>query len=100
MRASNINDNLATTDMELHNCREKFERSCSEKDMLQRQLAVQTLETDRLRQEKESLDLQYRVIERELNELKEKLTFSNRSLGSASGNIVQQENTIGQLKGK
>lgn len=40
-----------------------------------------------------------RVMERELNELREKLACSTRSLGSATGNIAQQEGTICQLRG-
>lgn len=43
--------------------------------------------------------MQHRVTERELHELKEKLSISNRSLGSASGNIAQQESIICQLRG-
>lgn len=72
----------------------------TDKDCLQRQSAAQILEIDRLRQEKESIEMQHRVTERELNELKEKLALSNRSLGSASGNIAQQEAMICQIRGK
>lgn len=72
----------------------------TDKECLQRQAAAQILEIDRLRQEKESLEMQFRVTERELNELKEKLSFSNRSLGTATGNIAQQESLICQLRGK
>lgn len=72
----------------------------TDKECLQRQSAAQILEIDRLRQEKESLEMQYRVTERELNELKEKLALSSRSLGSATGNIAQQEAMICQLRGK
>jgi len=57
------------------------------------------LEIDRLRQEKESLEMQQRVTDRELSDLKEKLAMSNRSLGSASGNIAQAESLICQLRG-
>lgn len=60
---------------------------------------LQMLEIDRLRQEKEAIEMQHRVTERELVELKEKLAASNRSLGSASGNIAQQESLICQLRG-
>lgn len=72
----------------------------TDKECLQRQSAAQILEIDRLRQEKESLEMQHRVTERELNELKEKLAMSNRSLGNATGNVAQQEAMICQLRGK
>lgn len=72
----------------------------ADKECLQRQSATQILEIDRLRQEKESLEMQHRVTERELSELKEKLALSSRSLGSATGNIAQQEAMICQLRGK
>lgn len=71
----------------------------SDKECLQRQSAAQLLELDRLRQDKENLEMHNRVMERELNELREKLSCSTRSLGSASGNIAQQESTICQLRG-
>lgn len=71
----------------------------ADKECLQRQSAAQILEIDRLRQEKDSVEMQHRVMERELNEIKEKLAVSNRSLGSASGNIAQQESTICQIRG-
>lgn len=72
----------------------------SDKECLQRQSASQIMELDRLRQEKETLEMQQRVTERELSEIKEKLASCNRSLGSASGNIAQQESTICQLRGE
>ncbi|XP_068907810.1 coiled-coil domain-containing protein 170 isoform X2 [Tenebrio molitor] len=97
-RANNIHDNLATTELDLRTCRENLDRTIADKECVQRQSAAQVLEIDRLRQEKESLEMQHRVMERDLNELKEKLSFSNRSLGSASGNIAQQEGTICQLR--
>ena len=83
----------------MRNCRENLDRTIADKECLQRQSAAQVLEIDRLRQEKESLEMQQRVLERDLTELKEKLAFSNRSLGSASGNIAQQESQICQLRG-
>lgn len=52
-----------------------------------------------MRQEKESLEMQQRVTDRELSDLKEKLAMSNRNLGSASGNIAQAESLICQLRG-
>ncbi|ERL92853.1 hypothetical protein D910_10160 [Dendroctonus ponderosae] len=78
--------------------KENFERAVADKECIQRQSAVQILEIDRLRQEKEALEMQHRVTERELNEIKEKLSISTRNLGSASGNIAQQESLICQLR--
>ncbi|CAH0560001.1 unnamed protein product [Brassicogethes aeneus] len=97
-RTHNINDTLGTTEMELRSCRETLDRAIQDKDCLQRQSAAQLLEIDRLRQEKDSIEMQHRVMERELNELREKLAVSNRTLGSASGNIAQQESMICQIR--
>ncbi|CAH1160270.1 unnamed protein product [Phaedon cochleariae] len=97
-KASNIHDTLGTVEIDLRTCRENLERALADKECLQRQSAAQILEIDRLRQEKENVEMQNRVTERELNELKDKLALSNRSLGSASGNIAQQESMICQLR--
>lgn len=84
---------------ELYTCRENLERSIADKDCLQRQTMAQILEIDRLRQEKEASDLKQRVMEREIAELKEKLSSCNRTLASCTGNVSQQEATICQLRG-
>lgn len=42
--------------------------------------------------------MRYRVAERELNELRDKLISANRSISTASGNISNQEALIGQLR--
>lgn len=97
-RSNNVNDTLATVELELRSCRDNLERALADKECLQRQSASQLLELDRLRQEKEALEMHHRVAERELLELKDKLGSSNRSLGVASGNIAQQESTICQLR--
>lgn len=99
-RSNNTADTLATMEMELRSCRENLERTLQDKECLQRQSASQLLDLDRLRQEKEAVEMHHRVVEREAAELREKLASSNRSLGSASGNIAQQESTICQLRGK
>ena len=44
--------------------------------------------------------MQYRVCERELNDLRDKLLNANRSLTSANGNISSQETLICQLRGE
>lgn len=87
-------------EIELRTCRENLERSIADKECLQRQSAAQLIELDRLRQEKEALEMHQRVTERENNELKEKLSVCNRSLTSTTGNVAQQESTICQLRGK
>lgn len=51
-------------------------------------------------QEKEHLEMQQRVTERELSELRDKLMATNRSLGLASSNIASQEATISTLRSK
>lgn len=93
-----IQDNLASVELELRSCRENLERSLADKECLQRQSASQLCELDRLRKDKEDLEMHQRVSERELCELRDKLANCNRSLGSASGNIAQQESIICQLK--
>jgi hypothetical protein len=71
----------------------------ADRDSLQRQTASHLLELDRLRQEKESLEMQQRVAERDLIDLRDKVTISNRSLVSATDNIVSHETSICQLRG-
>lgn len=51
-----------------------------------------------LAQEKEHLEMQQRVTERELSELRDKLMVTNRSLGLASNNMASQEATISTLR--
>lgn len=95
----NIQDTLATSELDVRTLRETLDRSVSDKECLQRQSATQLLELDRLRQEKESLEMQNRVCEREIIDLKEKLSSSTRNLGSAGTNIAQLESAICQLRG-
>ncbi|XP_066252441.1 coiled-coil domain-containing protein 170 isoform X3 [Euwallacea similis] len=97
-KAHNITDTLGSCEIDLRTCRENLDRALADKECLQRQSAAQILEIDRLRQEKEALEMQYRVTDRELTDFKEKLAISNRTLGSASGNIAQQESLICQLR--
>lgn len=54
--------------------------------------------TRKLAQEKEHLEMQQRVTERELSELRDKLMVTNRSLGLASNNMASQEATISTLR--
>jgi hypothetical protein len=44
--------------------------------------------------------MQYRVAEKDMNDLRDKLVNANRSLTSATGNISNQEALICQLRGK
>ncbi|XP_044733617.1 coiled-coil domain-containing protein 170 [Chrysoperla carnea] len=97
-RSSNMNDTLASVEIELRSCREALERAQNDKENLQRQCAAHLSEVDRLRQEKECLEMHQRVMERELNDLREKVSIATRSLGSASTNIAQHESTICQLR--
>lgn len=102
LRSRNLtcNDTLATLEIELRTCRENLERAIADKECLQRQSASQLLDLDRLKQDKDALELHQRVTERELMEAKDKLVASTRSLGSAGTNLAQQEATICQLRGK
>ncbi|XP_075229357.1 uncharacterized protein LOC142329003 [Lycorma delicatula] len=97
-RSTTMSDTLATVKVELRSCRDALERVLTDRDKLKRQAADHILEIDRLRQEKETLEIQQRAAERELQELRDKLTALNRSLGSATGNIAAQEATISTLR--
>lgn len=100
LRRKNISasENLTSIEVELRNCREQLERALADKENLQRQAAGHILEIDKLKQEKEHLEMQQRVMERELSELRDKLMATNRSLGVASSNIASQEATIFTLR--
>ncbi|XP_076226579.1 uncharacterized protein LOC116432574 isoform X3 [Nomia melanderi] len=52
----------------------------------------------RFTQDKECLEMQHRVAERELSELRDKLVNANRSITNATGNISSQEALICQLR--
>ncbi|KAB0799166.1 hypothetical protein PPYR_07046 [Photinus pyralis] len=97
-RASNIQDSLATSELDVRSLRDALDRAVTDKECLQRQTASQLLEIDRLRQEKESLEMQFRVSEREGIDLREKLSSTTRNLGSASSNVAQLEATVCQLR--
>ncbi|XP_068085256.1 coiled-coil domain-containing protein 170 [Anabrus simplex] len=97
-RSTNIADSLNSVDAELRSCRDALERTVADRDSLQRQAASHLLELDRLRQEKESLEMQQRVAERDLADLRDKLNLANRGLTAASGNVAVQEATICQLR--
>jgi chromosome segregation ATPase len=53
-----------------------------------------------LLQDKETLEMQHRVAERELTELREKITMTSRTLGNATGSLAAQEAQMSQLRGK
>jgi chromosome segregation ATPase len=90
---------MSVIEAELRTCREALERAVADRDSLQRQTASHLLELDRLRQEKESLEIQQRVAERDLLDLRDKVAISSRSLVSATDNIASQETSICQLRG-
>ncbi|KAL5244380.1 hypothetical protein ACI65C_011790 [Semiaphis heraclei] len=93
-----VSENVTAIEIELRNCREQLERALTDKENLQRQAACHILEIDKLKQEKEHLEMQQRVMERDLSELRDKLMTTNRSLGIASNNIASQEATISTLR--
>lgn len=96
----NVTENLSCTEMDLKSCKDALERSNAERDMLQRQCSSQVVDLDRLRQEKEGLEMQNRVLEREIHDIREKCSSSSKNLSSATGNIAQLETLVCQLKGK
>ncbi|XP_034187468.1 coiled-coil domain-containing protein 170 isoform X2 [Osmia lignaria lignaria] len=97
-KCNNLETQLSTIEMDLRSCRDALDRAVAEKDQLQRQTSSQAIDLDRFRQDKECLEMQYRVAERELNELRDKLVNANRSISNATGNLSNQEALICQLR--
>ncbi|XP_014283811.1 coiled-coil domain-containing protein 170 isoform X2 [Halyomorpha halys] len=86
------------TEEELLECRAALGRATAERDSLHTQAATHLAEIDRIRQEKEKLELQCRLYERELSELRDKLTGLSRSLHVTTGDMQIQESTIRALR--
>lgn len=97
-KSTTVETHLGSVEVDFRTCKDSLDRISSEKDQLQRQVATQLIDLDRFRQEKECLEMQYRVAERELNDLRDKLVNANRSITNASGNISSQEVLICQLR--
>ncbi|KAM3964083.1 LOW QUALITY PROTEIN: coiled-coil domain-containing protein 170 [Aphomia sociella] len=97
-KCMNTTENLSTVEQDLRSCRDALERASADKDMLQRQLSSQILDIERLKQEKESLAVQNRVIERELLEARDKLSHCSKNLNVVTDNVNQNESIIVQLK--
>ncbi|RVE42097.1 hypothetical protein evm_013242 [Chilo suppressalis] len=97
-KCMNTTENLSTVEQDFRSCRDTLERANADKDMLQRQFSSQILETERLKQEKESLAVQNRVIERDLHEAREKLSHCTKNLNVVTDNVNQNESIILQLK--
>ncbi|KAK9305029.1 hypothetical protein QLX08_003731 [Tetragonisca angustula] len=95
---TNVEAQLTTVEVDFRSCRDALDRVVAEKEQLQRQVSSQLVDLDRLRQDKECVEMRYRVADRELNELRDKLLNANRSISSATGNISNQEALIGQLR--
>ncbi|CAG9828076.1 unnamed protein product, partial [Diabrotica balteata] len=93
-----IQDTLGSVELDLKNCRENLERSLLEKESLHRQCTAQVMEIDRLKQEKQTVEMQHRVLEREFVDVKNELAASNRSLDKATGTIGQHETMICQMR--
>ncbi|XP_072393858.1 coiled-coil domain-containing protein 170 [Diabrotica undecimpunctata] len=93
-----IQDTLGSVELDLKNCRENLERSLLEKESLHRQCTAQVMEIDRLKQEKQTVEMQHRVLEREFVDVKNELAASSRSLDKATGTIGQHESMICQMR--
>lgn len=123
---TNIEARLTTAEVDFRSCRDALDCTVAEKEQLQRQVSSQLVDLDRLRQvsvylsrrvlakfavdgtqrsrsfvcqDKECLEMRYKVAERELDGLRDKLLNANRSISNATGNISNQEALIGQLRG-
>ncbi|KAL0134279.1 hypothetical protein PUN28_001231 [Cardiocondyla obscurior] len=97
-KSTNAETQLTGIEVDFRTCRDALDRVTTEKEQLQRQISVQIVDIERLRQEKECLEMQYRVAEKDMNDLRDKLVNANRSLTSATGNISNQEGLICQLR--
>ncbi|KAL2740257.1 coiled-coil domain-containing protein 170 isoform X3 [Vespula squamosa] len=97
-RGTTIETQLSGIENDFRSCRDSLDRITTEKEQLQRQVSTQLVDLERLRQEKECLEMQHRVAEREMNDLRDKLLNANRSITSATGNISNQEALICQLR--
>ncbi|XP_046812797.1 coiled-coil domain-containing protein 170 isoform X3 [Vespa crabro] len=97
-RGTTIETQLSDIENDFRSCRDSLDRITTEKEQLQRQVSTQLVDLERLRQEKECLEMQYRVAEREMNDLRDKLVNANRNITSATGNISNQEAVISQLR--
>ncbi|KAF3427483.1 hypothetical protein E2986_02867 [Frieseomelitta varia] len=95
---TNVEAQLTTVEVDFRSCRDALDRVVAEKEQLQRQVSSQLVDLDRLRQDKECVEMRCRVADREVNELRDKLLNANRSISSATGNISNQEALIGQLR--
>ncbi|XP_068972656.1 coiled-coil domain-containing protein 170 isoform X1 [Bombus flavifrons] len=95
---TNIEAQLTTAEVDFRSCRDALDCTVAEKEQLQRQVSSQLVDLDRLRQDKECLEMRYKVAERELDGLRDKLLNANRSISNATGNISNQEALIGQLR--
>lgn len=98
-KCMNTTENLSSVEQDFRSCRDALERANADKDMLQRQVSSQLLDLERLRQEKESLAVSNRVLERELHESREKLSHCSKNLSVVTDNVNQNESMIVQLKG-
>ncbi|KAE8750207.1 hypothetical protein FOCC_FOCC003015 [Frankliniella occidentalis] len=87
-RAGNMCESLQSAEQELRNCREA----------LQRQQAAHMCEMDRVKQDKEAVEMAHRCTERELSEVREKLAVTSRSLGACTTSCAQQESAICSLR--
>ncbi|XP_023287530.1 coiled-coil domain-containing protein 170 [Orussus abietinus] len=97
-KCTNMETHLAGLEADFRSCRDTLDRVGAEKEQLQRQVTTDLVDLDRLRQEKECLEMQCRVAEREVNELRDKLVNANRSITNATSNISNQEALICQLR--
>ncbi|CAH0746928.1 unnamed protein product [Bemisia tabaci] len=99
IKSSSLSDSLATVEIELRESRNALNRALMDKENLQRQAASHLIELERLRKEKEDLETQQRLTEKELCQLRDKLSLCSHSLGTASDSIAAQQATITHLKG-
>ncbi|KAF6210174.1 hypothetical protein GE061_013276 [Apolygus lucorum] len=97
-RCDNLETCLSRVEDELRNCRNALSRATADRDTLQNQTANHLVEIDRLKQEREKLIVQQHMYERDLVDLREKLSSAQRSLNVTTGDMQVQDATIRGLR--
>ncbi|XP_066599728.1 coiled-coil domain-containing protein 170 isoform X3 [Prorops nasuta] len=98
MKTSHVENQLSSNEGDLRKCKDALDRALTEKEQLQKQVADNLLDLDRLRQEKECLQMQCRASERDTISLRDKLINANKTINSVTGNLTNQESLICHLR--
>ncbi|XP_014254516.1 coiled-coil domain-containing protein 170 isoform X2 [Cimex lectularius] len=97
-KCDSLENCLTRVEEELRTCRNALSRATADRDTLQNQAATHLAEIDRLKQEREKLQIQQHMYERDLAELREKLNNAQRTISVTTGDIQVQDATIRGLR--